>query len=349
MKKYNLIIAPDRNTRGGITSVVKAHKQTKMWKKWNCIWIETYNDKHFLNKIIFFIRSLFLYTIRLKNAQIIHIHFSGPTSAHRKFAYLRLAKIFNKKIVVHLHVFSPETSFLGKSSKLYFKIFNEADKIIALSNTWKNEIIKFYPIYDKIEVIYNPCPQVRNIEKQFESKQIIYAGALNKRKGYADLIKAFGLIASNFPEWKLILAGNGEMQEGKLLVKNLDIENQVVFKGWISGKEKEQLFQNASIFCLPSYAEGFPMAVLDAWAYGLPVITTAVGGLPDILKHKENAMVFIPGNIEELKSNLQELILDESLRKSLGKKSFELSTNKFNINTIGEQLDMLYTKLTINE
>jgi len=87
------------------------------------------------------------------------------------------------------------------------------------------------------------------------------------------------------------------------------------------------------------------MSVLDALAYGLPMVTTPVGGLPDVLVHEKNSMVFEPGNINTLAEHLETLILNESLRKKLSKASLELSNEQFNIKTITQQLSVLYDDL----
>lgn len=182
-----------------------------------------------------------------------------------------------------------------------------------------------------------------NIHKE---KIILYAGTVNKRKGYADLIKAFARIASIYPDWEVVFAGNGEIEEGILLARELGIVNQIEFAGWVSGKSKETLFRKASIFCLPSYAEGFPMAVLDAWAYGLPVITTPVGGIPDIAIDGENMLLFNPGDIDMLASQLNRMISDAALRERIAQCSSKLSQTTFNQKTINKQLEELYDKLS---
>ena len=166
-----------------------------------------------------------------------------------------------------------------------------------------------------------------------------------EKKGTNDLILAFNSIAKKFPLWKLILAGNGDIEKGNILIQSLNIQNQVEFHGWVSGISKDNLFKKASIFCLPSYTEGFPMAVLDAWSYGIPVITTPVGGLPDVLINGGNAMVFEPGDIESLANILEKLIIDEALRKKLSEASLQLSQGLFNIATISVQLNELYAQL----
>ena len=173
----------------------------------------------------------------------------------------------------------------------------------------------------------------------------MYAGTLNERKGYKDLIIAFSKIAHNYSDWKLVFAGNGEIEKGKTLSKKLNIYDQVVFKGCVLGKEKHKLFSEASIFCLPSYAEGFPMAVLDAWAYGLPVISTPVGGIPDIAIHGENMLLGAPGNIQSLRDNLKLLIDNEKLKIKLIKASENFANGEFSMNNLSEKWNELYKDL----
>lgn len=174
---------------------------------------------------------------------------------------------------------------------------------------------------------------------------ILYAGTVNERKGYADLIRAFAKIAKAFPDWRVVFAGNGEIEQGKSLAKELGIENQIEFVGWVSGEEKEALFRAASIFCLPSYAEGFPMAVLDAWAYGLPVITTPVGGIPDVADDGENMLLFSPGHIDKLADNISRLITNNDLRNKIASASIEFAKGKFNVYTVNRQLGEIYETL----
>ncbi len=315
-------------------------------KSINSIKVSTYIDRSAFYKVVYFFVGIINYLIYLPFSEIVHIHFSEATSAKRKNIFLLLAILCHKKTILHFHAFSPETSLFGKSQLLYKKMFQRCDVSIALSNIWKDEMIKLGVESKKINVIYNPCPDIlfnRNIQNK--QNNIIFAGTLNERKGFKDLINAFSSIAERYPDWNIVLAGNGEIQEGEILAKKLNIEKQVRFIGWISNEKKVIEFSQASIFCLPSYAEGFPMAVLDAWAYGLPVITTPVGGLPDVLEHRENALIFNPGDINKLTENLELLITDIKLREKLAAKSFELSHTIFNLNNTAQQIDNLYLSL----
>ena len=129
------------------------------------------------------------------------------------------------------------------------------------------------------------------------------------------------------------------------MAKNLEIESQTVFLGWVKGKAKDKVFKESEIFCLPSYAEGFPMAVLDAWAYGLPVITTPVGGIPDIAEDGKNMLLFNAGDTEKLAYNMKVLIDNKDLRNQIINESIKLAKTTFNIDTINKQIESLYQEL----
>lgn len=339
-----LVIATSCNTRGGITSVVKAHKQGKQWKEYNCKWIETHIDKGPLMALWYLFKSYMQFLFYLPTTKIVHIHLSEPGSAKRKLLYFFPAHFFRKKIIVHFHAFSPDTTINSSKQWIYRYMFSRAKRVIVLSITWKDAVYNAFKI-DNIEVVYNPCTTVISEQKYPKQKHILYAGTINARKGYADMIRAFAKIANLHKDWKIVFAGNGEIEQGKTLAQELGIDKQCMFLGWVNGKEKDKAFKEASIFCLPSYAEGFPMAVLDAWSYGLPVITTPVGGIPDNAKHEENMLVFTPGDIDMLAEEMHKLICDDKLREKITKASIYFAENTFNINEINNQINDIYKEL----
>lgn len=340
-----LVIGTSHKTRGGITSVINAHKKGKQWTKYHCKWIETHIDKGAIWKLFYLLKGWFTFVILLPYYNLIHIHTSEPPSAIRKCLFMPFAKLLGKKVIVHFHAFSPETTINSKYQKIYRYLFNEADCVIVLSQLWEKYVNDTFHLEDKLQVIYNPCTTEILEEKYVKKKQILFAGTVNARKGYADMIKAFAKIAREYPDWKIVFAGNGEIKQGEELAKSLGIESQTVFLGWVSGNAKDKAFKESEIFCLPSYAEGFPMAVLDAWAYGLPVITTPVGGIPDIAEDGKNMLLFDAGDTEKLAYNMKVLIDNEDLRNQIINESIKLAKTTFNIDTINKQIESLYQKL----
>lgn len=343
-----LVLGPDRKTRGGISSVIKEYEKTSLWRDFNCKWIGTYIDRNNFQKIRYLLKGFLLYLANIPHYNLVHIHISWGTTARRKLPFFILAKILNRKVILHLH--SASEPVINSEKQFSYKyMFKRADVTVFLAEKIKKEILKHYDVKNAV-VIYNPItgkPDYEVLAQVQRNKEIVFAGTITTKKGYSDLIAAFGEIAAEFPDWKLVFAGNGEIEKAKSLCNSFNIENQVVFKGWMNQNQLHDILKKASIFCLPSYTEGFPMAVIEAWSLGASVITTPVGGLPDILVHGENALVFQPGDVQSLKKQLSISINDERLREKLSRNSVNIAKELFSAEIISAQLHKLYyTTLT---
>ena len=338
-----LVVATSNKSRGGIATVVNAFTRQPQWSQYKCKWIKTHIDKGFIYKLWMLLSSLFQYTVLLPFYDIVHIHVSTTVSANRKYIFYKLAKIFGKKTVIHLHCGSQLAEIWNEK---YEDMFMNADKCLTLSNGIRDFIVSKTGKAENVEVLYNPCPDVEVIDVLAKrEKNILFAATLYKEKGYLDLIEAFGKISVENKEWKLLLAGNGSQEEGKVLAEKYNVADRVEFLGWVRGDDKDRVFRTSSLFCLPSYAEGFPMAVLDAWAYGLPVITTPVGGIPDIVIDGENGLLFNPGDVDVLSEKLNLLINDALLRNKLSEEAKVLANTTFNTATIVRQLGNIYESI----
>ena len=330
--------------------MVKAHETGEQWKKYHCKWIATHRDNGLLMKFLMVVPAFIQYVFLLPFYDLVHIHTSEPPSALRKVVFMWWAKVWRKKTIVHFHSFSPETTLRSRFACLYRYLFGKADRVIVLSEYWKSEVMREIPTA-KAVVIYNPClADVKTPSVGFadydgslpKTHSILYAGTVNKRKGYEDMICAFAKIARRHTDWQIMFAGNGEIERGKRIAEELGIGSQTLWLGWVNGVDKERAFREASIFCLPSYAEGFPMSVLDAWSYGLPVITTPVGGIPDVAKDGENMLLFNPGDVDALARCMERMITDKELRDRISRASLEFAKTKFNIETINKEVEVLY-------
>lgn len=339
-----LVIATSRKTRGGITSVIKAHETGEQWKRYHCKWIETHRDGNSLRKLWYLFLALLKYIILLPFYDIIHIHIATTQSAKRKQLFFFPAKWMGKKIIFHFHPSNEKFLFEPYNQKLYRRLFSQADLVLVLSEQWRKWIKQALGITEHIEVLYNPCPKV-NRRENIRENYILFAGTIIPRKGYADLIKAFSLIAEKHSNWKVVFAGNGEIENAKRIAQDCGISQQTEFLGWIKGEKKEEVFQKASIYCLASDGEGFPMGVLDAWAYGIPCVVTPVGGIPDIVKDGVNGLIYPVGDIKELASKLDLLITNEDLRKSIVKETDKYVNNDFNVSVINKKLGEIYSRL----
>jgi glycosyltransferase involved in cell wall biosynthesis len=338
-----LVLSPSRHARGGIAAVLKLYEQSAMWKKFHCRWISTHRDGSNLRKLWYLFKGMAEYIVLLPFYDIVHIHFSLARSARRKYPFFRLAKLLRKKTVIHLHCGSQIDDIWNNT---YQTLFEQCDCGILLSESLKTKIEEHIGKSDKLKVVYNPCPIVPKTDGYKKNNQILFSGTLYDGKGYKDLIRAFAKIAKEHPDWNIVFAGNGEMEQAKSLAAELGINERVELLGWVSGEAKHKVFCESKALCLPSYAEGFPMAVLDAWAYGLPVVTTPVGGVPDVAVNGENMLLFNPGDIDGLAMQLERIMNDERLRQKLSEESVKMAHGKFDLVTVTEQVGILYDLLT---
>lgn len=349
-----LVVATSRKTRGGITSVVKAHETGGQWKKFHCIWIQTHRDGSAWRKILYFVTAMIQYCFLLPVANIVHIHVATIQSAKRKRFFYKLAKFYGKKVIFHFHPSNEKFLYEPVATYLYRDLFGGADKVIVLSEQWKRWIkdsLGDGKWMDKMEVLYNPCPIVRR-DYSLKRNQILYAGTLLRRKGYDVLLKAFANIAKKYPNWKVIFAGNpylkdgfDELEDGRRIARECHIVGQVEWLGWIEGKEKERVFNESSIYCLASDGEGFPMGVLDAWAYALPCVVTPVGGIPDFVRDGKEGLIFPVGDAESLSIALDRMIRDSDLRQSIVEATDKYVNDIFNVDRINQRLGEIYESL----
>ena len=342
MGKRVLVVATSRKTRGGITAVLRLYEQSEMWSRYHCKWVGTHRDGNVVRKLWYLTKGFVQYLVLLPFYDIVHIHFSLHRSAKRKLPYFLLARLLSKKTIIHLHCGSQIDTIW---SSVYQTMFAQCDCGILLSEGLRRKIEGHIGESEKLRVVYNPCPIIKRTT-QYEKKNIIlFSGTLYEGKGYKDFICAFAKVADKHSDWKIVLAGNGEVEQARALAMELGIDNQVELLGWVSGENKDKAFKQASVFCLPSYAEGFPMAVLDAWAYGLPVVTTPVGGIPDVAVDGENMLLFNPGDIDTLAEKLDMIVSDETLRDKLSGSSVKMATEKFYLDTITAQVAEIYELL----
>lgn len=350
-----LVVATGRKTRGGITSVIKAHETGEQWKKYHCVWIQTHRDGAAWRKILYYLSAWIEFLCLLPFCDIVHFHCAGKTSAKRKIAFAKLARECRKLVICHFHPPGPDDIEDEQSHDIVKTLFDQAHKVIVLSPYWERLINEAYPDRNyPMEVLWNPCPEAKR-DFSTRKKQILFAGTLCKRKGYDVLLKAFGKIATKYPEWKVVFAGNpyllegiNELEDGKHIAAELGIANQVEWLGWVTGDMKERTFQESAVYCLASEGEGFPMGVLDAWAYGIPCVMTPVGGILDIVKNAVNGLIFPVGDIDALAQELDQMLSDTTLRKNIVKESDKWVYGDFCVKSVTEHLGNIYKNLLSN-
>jgi glycosyltransferase involved in cell wall biosynthesis len=204
--------------------------------------------------------------------------------------------------------------YLGKFIEFFnSRIYKLADGLIVQTQRAR-QIFKNKYNLSNIYVIPNVLNPINVSSKSYE-KNIVTIGRLSKEKGHQDLIHAFSKLQTI--DWILHIVGDGpEMKNLLKIVKDLGIEEKVIFHGY--QRDFLSILGNASIFVLPSYYEGFPNALLEAMSVPLACISSdCVAGPKEIIKDRENGLLYETGNINELYNKLQLLISDPELQVRL--------------------------------
>jgi len=174
---------------------------------------------------------------------------------------------------------------------------------------------------------------------------ILFLARLEKEKGIFELIQAFKLLKLKYPNILLIIAGKGNVAES---VKNLiSIEKDIQMVGYVMGHKKAELFKQSSLYVLPSYSEGMPNSVLEAMAFGLPVICTKVGGLPDIIVNEENGLFVQVRDYYSIYLAIERLYLDTQLRNKISSNNY-VKAYQFYSKQVVSRLEAIYKENIYN-
>lgn len=263
-----------------------------------------------------------------RNVKIMHLHTAADGSFWRNSALVRLGRFFGRKVILHIHAsrfkdFFNEAS--GPQKEKILATLNSADRIIVLSQSWKEWFISIGAESPALTVLPNitpeptemPSARVRDGKTRF-----LFLGEIGQRKGVFDIIRA---IAShkNEAEGRIELKIGGNRNEDKLreAIRKDGLENIVSFEGWASGEKKLRMLNWADVYILPSFNEGLPISILEAMSYGCPIISTEVGGIPEVVNR--NGILITPGNAEEIWDAMARYIGNPDLIEKEGRISLE--------------------------
>ena len=345
--KRVLVVGSAEQSAGGVSSVIRLMKKMPVWQEYNCYWLGTQIQRNYLWKLWYAVKSNIFALFILWRYDIVHFH-SVPDKIDLiiKLPIFLLALLGKKKIIMHIHM---GNQLKNHTSNTLFKwCLNRADLVILLAKKWQKLFADFYAdINTPTAVLYNACEKVPEVPLAEKEKIIIMAAYFNDNKAPDLLLKAWQQIGKQYPDWKIYMLGNGEVQRFEQMAEQMGLSDSVTFTGYIVGKEKEELFRKASIYCMCSYEEGFPMVVLEAWANGICVVTTPVGGLPDVLEDGRNALVFDFGDWQGLANHLSSLIENEDQRRDMAKYARALVNERFSLESTSYNLRNIYESIRL--
>lgn len=291
--------------------------------------------------------SSFFATLKIlfSDVDVVHYHAEGPC------VMMIIIKLLSKKrIIATIHGLDWQRAKWGGFATKYIKLGEKiavkyADEIIVLS---KNVQDYFEKEYGRKTIfipngVSEPTIEKANVIKQKyglkKNDYILFLGRIVPEKGIHYLIEAFNNIKT---EKKLVIAGGASdtdsyYQELKDMSKN---NKNIIFTGFVQGKELEELYSNAYIYCLPSDLEGMPLSLLEAMSYGNCCLTSDINECSEVLEDK--GVTFEKGNVKNLKNELINLISEKELVNKYKKQSQKYILNKYSWDDVVKRTLELY-------
>lgn len=346
-EKQTLMVST--NARGGIRTVVDAYRNDGIFDRWNVTLIVTHVEGGVAVRVAAFAHGL----LRLVNALmkgnvgLVHCHAAMRGSFWRKSIIASLARRFGVPVLLHLHGSEMKDFYGGLSwpaKRLVAFQLRQASAVLVLSESWRQFVLAISPRANVVVLPnYVTLPEVSRIGRSVRGiVQVLFLGLVGERKGIYDLLPAFRKAASENPELRLVVGGNGEIEKARAMAAELGLSDRVEFRGWVSGEDKEKLLSSSDVFVLPSHNEGLPVSMLEAMSWGLPVIASHVGGIRELVRHQVDGLVIAPKDIEALASCLARLSKAEGLRKGMGASGRLRVEQAYSQNMVLPRLEALY-------
>lgn len=342
--------APDPKKRfaGGPTAIARKTMEWSDWFETKGYQLEFFNTIIFDRddksqgkltygnlKNMFLMRRHFIHRMKgTKVPDIIHLHSSKGVALLKDLLIAEeLAWRFNVKVVFHIHYSTvdevlPASVFLsrlvlwlmryGRCCFILLSVKDEVDFEARGIPFERMCVIPNFHLTERSGKRRKPC----NLDV---SIRLIFIGSLDRRKGVLDLIEALNGISHL--DFTLNVAGSfiddTTQKEAYKKINDYKLDNNIKFLGYVTGNEKEELMRSSDILILPSYGEGMPVVLLEAFSHGLAIITTNVGAIPEVIEHGKNGLLHQPGDVASLSLYIKKLIDDPNYLRKIQNYSLE--------------------------
>lgn len=347
-----LMLGTALSGKGGIASVVAVLHEDGLFEREDVRYLPTHAEGPGARKLAIALGGFWntaLVCLRERPA-VVHAHSASRASFFRKSLLLLLARRSGARTIFHLHgaafrEFATRES--GPLARWWIRhTLQSSSAVIALSPSWAEFLgsfapgarIRVVPNSVKVDAFTSALPE--------QAGRILFLGRAGERKGLFDLLEAVARVHQDLPGVQLAIGGDGDLDEVMRRARALGIADRVELLGWVGPQERADQLARAAVFCLPSHAEGLPMAMLEAMAAGKAVVVTPVGGIPEAVTGGDNGLVVPPRDVAALSAALSSLLADAALRQRLGRRARATIVERFSTEVVIGKLAALYRELT---
>lgn len=285
---------------------------------------------------------------------IAHINISSHGSSLRKAIMLWTCRVLRIPTILHLHA-SEYPAFFGSLPRLgkavIRRTFSSAAVVMVLGGKWRDYVSHELQVpADKVAVMLNAAPGPTTIQapkaRGADPLRILFLGRLGARKGVPEILRALADSRVRREPWVAVLAGDGEIALYRAEAQKLGLADRVTFSGWVDAGHAQQLLSESDLLLLPSHAEGLPMSVIEAFAHGIPVVSTPVGAIPDIVENEINGLLVPSGDSVQLADALLRLMDDEPLRLMLAQNARRTWEERLTVGSYARDLALCWRRIS---
>lgn len=347
--KSILILCPSPNAKGGVADY---YKMVNKYFNSDRMTLQFYytgkNDTNsaFLNRVYKSAKDLSNLCKVFRGKDLIVFNPSLDMKAViRDGLYHLIAKlIFDKKTIVFFHGWNHGfEEKIGKYAKRLFMSIFCFDKGLVLASQFKITLVRWG--YDPGRISLNTTIfEHHEVEGTKDPFKIIFLSRFARGKGCLEAIKSVEMVARDFPQIKLYMAGDGELLEDmKRYVVAHNLSDNVEFTGWIEGDTKYTLLQQCGIMLFPtSYGEGMPICVIEGMGMGLPIVTRPVAGIPDVLIDGENGFLVESREPADFAVKVKCLIENKTLWQIVSHNNIVKARENYEIRNVVKRLEEMY-------
>ena len=275
--------------------------------------------------------------LRLQEMGIRHVHAHFAGMAARTAFWIHKFFPITFSFTAHANdIFAPRDFEIGLD-----KLVDAARIIVTVTDYAARFLRERFPNRaDRIYRVYNGLnlSEFGRTDFSFTPPLIVAVGRLIAKKGFADLVRACGMLAEGGKPFQCEIVGEGPLEnELRAQIEQLDLQNRVALSGAKPQREVRRRFASASVFVLPSVVDSaggidnLPTVIMEAMATALPVISTDIGGIPEMVVENETGFLVQPGDTGALARAIEKVIDDRQLAQRLGGGGYERAQNLFSI------------------
>ena len=283
---------------------------------------------------------------------LLHINLSVRGSTVRKCMLSIIAHWAGVPTVVHLHSgrFGEFYNGLPRWAQATVRrMFQRATCIIVPGRIWQEMLARELGVErERVLVMPNAVAKPTHVARQVLRGgpcHIVMLGRMGPPKGLPELMEALGSASMSELDWCITIAGDGDGDACRKDAHARGIGDKVTIPGWLGSNEVASLLASADILVLPSRSENLPISVIEALSYGVAVVTTPVGAIPEIVEDGVSALLVPVRDPDALATALHRLITDPVLRRRISEGGYEVFLNRLDIDRYAETLSAIYNRL----